>query len=102
MLHIETEVITIVSGVQVITIVSGVRRRRVAGDKIRLIAGAFPIQCLVRSRPTLAGRLLLWGLVFRVRGRLAHVAVAERTVALRSDVTAESPDLQSSRQRAKR
>jgi len=31
---------------EVITIVSGVRRRRVAGDKMRLIAGAFPIQCL--------------------------------------------------------
>ena len=38
------------SSCEVITIVSGVRRRRAAGDKIRLIAGAFPIQCLELSR----------------------------------------------------
>jgi hypothetical protein len=31
------------------------------------IAGALPIQLLGGSRPTLARRLLLWGLVFRVR-----------------------------------
>src|SRR5260370_42360192 len=37
-------------------------------DKIEPIAGAFPIQAIERSRPTLAGRLLLWGLVLRVRG----------------------------------
>jgi hypothetical protein len=79
-----------------ISVVSGVHRRRTSGSKVKPIAGAFPIQGLVRSRPTLAGRLLLWGLVFRVRGRLAHVAVAEWTVALRSDVTGESPALQSS------
>jgi hypothetical protein len=61
-----------------------------------LTAGALSIQPLARSHPALAGRLLLKrGLVFRVRG-LARVAVAELTLALRKDVTAESPALQSS------
>ena len=52
---------------EVICVVSGVRRPDSAGERENsLIAGAFPIQPLGLSRSTLAGRLLLWGLVFRV------------------------------------
>jgi hypothetical protein len=47
----------------------------------RLIAGAFPIRRLVGSRPTLAGRLLLWELVFRVPARFGDVAGVDRAVA---------------------
>jgi hypothetical protein len=50
------------------------------------------------TKPPYFGRTIAFkrGLVFRVLGGLAHLAVAERTVALRKDVTAESPALQSS------
>ena len=50
------------------------------------------------TKPPYFGRTIAFkrGLVFRVLGRLAHVAVAERTVALLKDAIAESPAPQSS------
>jgi hypothetical protein len=69
------------------------------GSKLELIAGAFPIQLLVGSRLTLAGRLLLWGLVFCVRDVPIHIKFAAKTAASRCYVTAGSPALQSSCQR---
>jgi hypothetical protein len=69
------------------------------GSKLELIAGAFPIQLLVGSRLTLAGRLLLWGLVFCVRDVPIHIKFAAKTAASRCHVTAGSPALQSSCQR---
>jgi hypothetical protein len=49
-----------------------------------------------RKPPCLAGRLLLWGLVFRVLVSIRSRCCANRTVASRNDVTAESAALQSS------
>src|SRR6516164_7511122 len=69
------------------------------GSKLELIAGAFPIQLLVGSRLTLAGRLLLWGLVFCVHDVPIHIKFAAKTAASRCHVTAGSPALQSSCQR---
>jgi hypothetical protein len=84
-----------VNGIEVLMVVSGVRRRRETGehDKAdrRCIADT-----TTGTKPPYFGRTIALkkGLVFRVRGGLAHAA--ERTVALRKDVTAESPALQSS------
>jgi hypothetical protein len=66
---------------------------------LELIAGAFPIQLLVGSRLTLAGRLHLWGLVFYVRDLPIHIKFAAKMAASRYHVTAGSPALQSSCQR---
>lgn len=61
------------TSVQTFSVVSGVRPapsgRRVAWEPI---AGAFPIQRLVLSCSTLAGRLLLWGLDVKKRKVRVH------------------------------
>jgi hypothetical protein len=61
-----------------------------------LTAGALPIQPLVRSHLSLARRLPLWGLVFRVSASIRSRCCANRSVASHHDVTAESAILQSS------
>jgi len=67
-------------GLEVISVVSGVRRRMSsdglgAGERRRI-----PDTTTWRKRLSLAGRLLLWGLVFRVRRSIRSHCCRNRIV----------------------